>query len=192
MQGNKPSSRTAIKLSAVAVLMFGFGYALVPLYNVFCDITGLNGKTGTIASSEAENLVVDQDRLVTVEFDTNVHGELPWQFKARQYRMTVHPGEISDAVFVVENRSDKPVAGQAIPSVAPGEASLYFNKTECFCFSQQTLGPHEKKEMLVRFVVDSRLPEDISTMTLSYTFFISPDNGNTAKNAAQDGDSSRI
>lgn len=185
------SSFTAIKLVAVAVVMFGFGYALVPLYNVFCDITGLNGKTGTIAASEARELAVDKDRLVTVEFDTNINGELPWRFRAKNYRMTVHPGEVRDAVFVVENKTGETIVGQAIPSVSPGEASLYFNKTECFCFTQQALAPHEKKEMLVRFVVDSNLPEKISTMTLSYTFFLAPDANKNAK-AAKTGESSRI
>lgn len=185
------SSRTAIKLLTVAIVMFGFGYALVPLYNVFCEITGLNGKTGTIAASEVNKLAVDENRLVTVQFDTNINGELPWQFKANSYQMTVHPGEVKDAVFVVENQSDETIVGQAIPSVAPGEASLYFNKTECFCFTQQTLAPHEKKEMLVRFVVDSNLPEKISTMTLSYTFFLIPDANKNAK-AADSGESSRI
>ena len=164
--------RTEIKLSLLAVAMFGFGYALVPLYNVFCEITGLNGKTGTIAAEQAETLIVDHNRLVTVEFDTNVNSQLPWSFRAREHKLQVSPGQIADMVFVVENRSDRSITGQAIPSVAPAQASLYFNKTECFCFSQQTLAPLEKKEMLVRFVVDAKLPEEISTLTLSYTYFM--------------------
>ena len=167
--------RTEIKLSLLAVAMFGFGYALVPLYNVFCEITGLNGKTGVIAAEQAEKLVVDHNRLVTVEFDTNVNSQLPWNFRAKDSKVQVSPGQIADMVFVVENRSDRYVTAQAIPSVAPAEASLYFNKTECFCFSQQTLAPLEKKEMLVRFVVDSKLPDKISTLTLSYTFFMAPE-----------------
>lgn len=160
--------------------MFGFGYLLVPFYNVFCEVAGINGKTGNIAKEEAEKLHVDKNRMVTVEFDTNINGSLPWSFRSEQHDLRVHPGEITDAMFVVENHSDKTIVGQAIPSVAPQLASLYFKKTECFCFSQQTLAPRERKEMLVRFVVNADLPKDISTMTLSYTFFKAPGSDNVA------------
>ena len=176
----KNPTRTAKKLALFAAAMFGFGYVMVPIYNVFCDVTGVNGKTGEISQSEAKAGVVDKDRLVTVEFDTNVNNALPWKFKAENYKMEVHPGEISTALFVAENESDQFITGQAIPSVAPSEASLFFNKTECFCFSQQVLKPHERKEMVVRFVVDSKLPKDISTMTLSYTFFKALSSGQVA------------
>lgn len=169
------TTRTVKKLFVFAIVMFGFGYVMVPIYDVLCDITGLNGKTGEISQSEAETNRVDVDRLVTVEFDTNVNPALPWKFKVAEYKMKVHPGEIAEAVFIVENKSDKSVIGQAVPSVAPAQASLYFNKTECFCFIKQVLGPRERKEMIVRFVVDSKLPEKITTMTLSYTFFRVPD-----------------
>lgn len=169
------ATRTAQKLFVFAVAMFGFGYAMVPLYDVLCDITGLNGKTGEISQTAVESGYVDKDRLVTVQFDTNVNTALPWNFKAVEYMMKVHPGEISEAVFVVENNSDKDIVGQAVPSVAPSQASLFFNKTECFCFTKQTLAAGERKEMIVRFVVGSELPEKIKTMTLSYTFFEAPD-----------------
>jgi len=169
------TTRTVKKLFVFAIAMFGFGYVMVPIYDVLCDITGLNGKTGEISQSEAETNRVDVDRLVTVEFDTNVNPALPWKFKVAEYKMKIHPGEIAEAVFIVENKSDKSVIGQAVPSVAPAQASLYFNKTECFCFIKQVLGPRERKEMIVRFVVDSKLPEKITTMTLSYTFFRVPD-----------------
>lgn len=162
---------TAKKLALFAVAMFGFGYALVPLYEVVCEVTGIGGRTGTITQSEAEADVVDAERLVTVEFDTNVDVTLPWGFKAKLFEMKVHPGQLSEAVFVVENRSDKPLVGKAIPSVAPEVASKYFNKTECFCFTQQLLEAGESKEMVVRFIVGSELPEDILVMTLSYKFF---------------------
>ncbi|MCG8378639.1 MAG: cytochrome c oxidase assembly protein [Proteobacteria bacterium] len=165
------ATRTAKKLTLVAIAMFGFGYALVPLYDVFCDITGINGKTGEISQAEADSATVDTNRLITVEFDTNVNSALPWKFKAAEYKMKVHPGEIAEAVFIAENQSDTAIAGRAVPSVAPAKASLFFNKTECFCFTRQVLEPGESKEMVVRFVVDSDLPEKISTMTLSYTFF---------------------
>jgi cytochrome c oxidase assembly protein subunit 11 len=168
-------TRTVKKLGLFAIAMFGFGYVMVPIYDVLCDITGINGKTGEISQSEAETKRVDVDRLVTVEFDTNVNPALPWKFKAAEYKMKVHPGEIAEAVFIVENESDRSVIGQAVPSVAPAQASLFFNKTECFCFTKQILEPGERKEIIVRFVVDTELPKKISTMTLSYTFFRVPD-----------------
>jgi len=168
-------TRTVKKLGLFAIAMFGFGYVMVPIYDALCDITGLNGKTGEISQSEAETKRVDVDRLVTVEFDTNVNPALPWKFKAAEYKMKVHPGEIAEAVFIVENESDRSVIGQAVPSVAPAQASLFFNKTECFCFTKQILEPGERKEIIVRFVVDTELPKKISTMTLSYTFFRVPD-----------------
>jgi cytochrome c oxidase assembly protein subunit 11 len=143
----------------------------VPIYNILCEVTGINGKTGRITQSQVNANDVDVDRFVTVEFDTNVNPNLPWTFKAVEFKQQVRPGEIAEAVFVVENESNKIVVGQAVPSVAPEQASLFFNKTECFCFTNQELAPGEKKDMIVRYVVDSDLPDKITTMTLSYTFF---------------------
>lgn len=163
--------KTAKKLGLVAVAMFGFGYLMVPIYNILCEVTGINGKTGRITQSQVNANDVDVDRFVTVEFDTNVNPNLPWTFKAIEFKQQVRPGEIAEAVFVVENESNKIVVGQAVPSVAPEQASLFFNKTECFCFTNQELAPGEKKDMIVRYVVDSDLPDKITTMTLSYTFF---------------------
>jgi cytochrome c oxidase assembly protein subunit 11 len=151
--------------------MFGFGFALVPLYDVFCDITGLNGKTGRIELEEALSQTVDEDRLVTVEFLGVVHSELPWEFRPMVRRIKVHPGEVTEVNYYAMNKTDNIVAGQAIPSLAPGLAAKYFNKTECFCFTRQSLGPGEAKEMPLRFVVDPALPEDVRTVSLSYTFF---------------------
>lgn len=168
------NKRLAIKLALIPVLMFGFGYAMVPLYNVFCKVTGINGKTGRISVQAAEQEGVDTERMVTVEFDTNVNNKLPWKFKALQLQMKVHPGAINEAMFYAENLSNFSVVGQAIPSVAPNEAALYFNKTECFCFTQQTLGPKQHRNMPVRFIIDPKLPKGIKTMTLSYTFFRVP------------------
>lgn len=162
---------TAKKLTLFAVAMFGFGYALVPLYELACEVTGIGGTTGTITQAAAEADVIDESRFVTVEFDTNVDVSLPWQFKAKQFEMKVHPGALSEAIFVVENKSDKPVVGRAIPSVAPEIAAKYFDKTECFCFTEQLLEAGESKEMVVRFIVGSELPDDILVMTLSYKFF---------------------
>lgn len=171
----KGAVATAKKLAVFAVAMFGFGYALVPLYDIVCEVTGIGGKTGTISQAEAEADEVVTDRLVTVEFDTNVDVSLPWKFKAKAFKMKVHPGELSEAVFIVENKSDKPIVGKAVPSVAPEVASKYFNKTECFCFTQQLLEAGESKEMVVRFIVGSELPDDILIMTLSYKFFQIPE-----------------
>jgi len=172
---NRANTSTALKLALVAMLMFGFGYVLVPVYNVFCEVAGINGKTGNISQDQADRTEVDLERLVTVEFDTNVNPQLPWKFTAARRRMQVHPGEIGEAWFFVENLTDKIIIGQAVPSVAPSQASIYFNKTECFCFSRQALGPRERKEMPVRFVVDPGLPGKIATLTLSYTFFLAPE-----------------
>ena len=159
------------RLGIAAVLMFGFGFAMVPLYDVFCDITGLNGKTGRIELEDALSQTVDEERLVTVEFLGVVHSELPWEFRPMVRRIKVHPGEVTEVNYYAMNKTDNTVAGQAIPSLAPGLAAKYFNKTECFCFTRQSLGPGEGKEMPLRFVVDPALPENVRTVSLSYTFF---------------------
>lgn len=170
----RANRRLALKLAAVAVGMFGFGYALVPLYEVVCEYTGLGGRTGIVTAVEAAALGVDRGREVVVEFDTNVNGSLPWSFAALQRRITVHPGEITEVHFVAQNIANRTVVGQAVPSVAPARASPYFNKTECFCFTQQALAPGERREMPVRFVVGPDLPSGVNTVTLSYTFFEAP------------------
>lgn len=171
---NDANIKVAKRLALIAVAMFGFGYVLVPIYNVFCDVTGLNGKTGELSAAEAGKLRVAKDRTVTVTFDTNVHGDLPWKFKAKQVSVKVHPGEVNEVMFRAENLSDQKVAGQAVPSVAPGVASKHFKKTECFCFSQQTLEAKESRDMPVRFVIHPDLPEEVTSLTLSYTFFKAP------------------
>jgi len=165
------NQRVVKRLGIAAVLMFGFGFAMVPLYDVFCDITGLNGKTGRLEQEAALSQEVDENRLVTVEFLATVNSKLPWEFKPMIRRIKVHPGEVTEVNYFARNKTDRLVAGQAIPSLAPGLAAKYFNKTECFCFSRQTLQPGESKEMPLRFVVDPQLPEEIRTVSLSYTFF---------------------
>jgi cytochrome c oxidase assembly protein subunit 11 len=151
--------------------MFGFGFALVPLYDVFCKVTGLNGKTGRIAAEEALSKVVDKERVVIVEFVATVNSDLPWEFHPMVRRVNVHPGEVTEVKYYARNQTDEVVVGQAIPSLAPGEAAKYFNKTECFCFTQQTLGPGEGREMPIRFVVDPGLPKEVGSVALSYTFY---------------------
>ena len=155
------------KLSVVVVAMFGFGYALVPFYEKICDVTGLRN----IARADAvRNTQVDTTRAVRIEFDSNIR-KLPWQFRALTPVVDVHPGELRQVTFEIVNGTDRVMTGQAIPSYGPPHAAQYFRKLECFCFSQQTLQPGERREMPVVFVVDAALPADVATITLSYTFF---------------------
>lgn len=160
-----------IKLVAIPVLMFGFGFALVPLYDVFCSVTGINGKTGRVEAATVDAREVDASRNITVKFLANTGTGLPWTFEPVVTEMEVHPGQIYQAMYRVSSRSEEETTGQAIPSLAPGIASLYFNKTECFCFSQQKLKANETRDMPLRFVINHDLPEDIVEVTLSYTFF---------------------
>ena len=154
--------------------MFGFGFALVPLYDIFCEITGLNGKTGVVEESAVPD-TVDTTREITVEFVANVNSALPWEFRPVQKKMRVHPGQVYSASFVAHNLADRTLVGQAVPSVSPAVASRYFDKTECFCFTRQRFEAGESREMPVRFVVGTRLPKDVSTVTLAYTFFNADD-----------------
>lgn len=178
--GSERSHRSIVgKMALVVVGMFGFGYALVPLYDVFCEVTGLGGRTGVVEEQTAATLEVDRDRTVTVQFLASVNGNLPWDFAPRVKTMEVHPGEMAEASYVAQNRASKTVVGQALPSMSPTRASKYFSKVECFCFNNQPLDPGQEMEMPIRFVVDPALPKEISTVTLSYTFF---DTGNVAVN----------
>lgn len=170
---SRSNTRVISRLLFVVVGMFGFGFALVPLYDVFCDITGLNGKTGgRLALSDA--LQVDMSREVEVEFLASLNANMPWEFKPMQHSIKVHPGQPTRVEYVAINKTDRAITGQAVPSVAPGQAAEYFEKTECFCFTEQKLEPGERKQMPVIFVVDPDLPEDISQLALSYTFFTKP------------------
>lgn len=156
-----------LKLGAVALAMFGFGYALVPFYAKICEATGLRNID---RADDVRNTQVDAARTVRIEFDSNVRG-LPWTFRPLEPIVGVHPGEVRQAVFEIANTTDRPMTGQAIPSYGPPDAAQYFRKLECFCFAQQTLAPGERRQMPVVFVVDPQLPVDVATITLSYTFF---------------------
>ncbi len=158
------------KLAVAALLMFGFGFALVPLYDVFCNVTGLNGKTGR-AEAETLGAKVDTSRWVTVEFTGSTAQGLPWEFRPMQKKLRIHPGQTTVADYYVRNTAAEPIVGRAIPSVTPGAAAAHFKKIECFCFSEQTLQPGEAREMPVRFVIDPELAAGIAAVTLSYTFF---------------------
>ncbi len=157
-------------MAAVVLLMFAFGFALVPLYDVFCELTGLNGKVGTEAAAEAE-MVVDTSREVTVEFITTLNQDMPLDFRAEQAKLKVHPGQYQTVKFYGENTTGRKLVGRAIPSIAPGWATQYLKKTECFCFSEQVFEPHQRREMPVRFVIDPKIPDEVKDLTLSYTFF---------------------
>jgi len=163
--------RLVTRLSLLVLAMFGFGYLLVPLYDVFCEVTGLNGKTGRITTAQAAATQIDTSRTVTVEFVTSVNAGFPWAFRPVVSRIDVHPGEETEVMFEAVNRGADTIAGQAVPSVAPNEAARFFSKTECFCFTQQTLAAGEARRMPVRFVVNPKLPPNIQTLTLGYTFF---------------------
>jgi cytochrome c oxidase assembly protein subunit 11 len=158
-----------VKLLVVAVLMFGFGYAMVPFYRAICDALGINNVVKR--DQPLVNTQVDTARTLTIEFDTNLRSNLPWTFTAVEKSVRVHPGALTQVTFEVRNRSDRPVTGQAIPSFGPQLAGRYFKKLDCFCFSQQTLAPGEVRQMPVVFVVEPGMPDDVSTVTLSYTFF---------------------
>lgn len=161
------------QLLLATVMMFGFGYALVPLYNIFCDITGLNGRTSDQAA-EVRPADIDMDRWITVEFVSSVNANMPWDFRPAVSKMKVRPGEPSRVNYYAKNVSADSIVGNAVPSVSPGQAAKYFSKTECFCFTQQELKSGEEKEMPVVFIVDKNIPKRINTVTLSYTFFNSP------------------
>ena len=156
------------KLLVIAAMMFGFGFALVPFYEKICEMTGIRNVFQP--DEVAANTQIDSSRRVSVEFDSNTR-RLPWTFKPLQASVSVHPGELTQVEYEVRNTLDRPVTGQAVPSFGPQQAALYFKKMECFCFQQQTLAPGEVRRMPVVFMIDPKLPADLNTITLSYTFF---------------------
>jgi cytochrome c oxidase assembly protein subunit 11 len=162
------------KLAVVAAGMFAFGYALVPIYKHICEVTGINilalgEKEVPGVSRAAPNTQVDTTRTITVEFDANSRG--PWEFKPAQRSVQVHPGELATVMYEFRNVQNRRMSAQAIPSYAPHQAASHFNKVECFCFKQYTLEPGEAKQWPVAFVIDPKLSKDVTTITLSYTFF---------------------
>ncbi len=175
MNLRRENVRMVGKLAIVVAGMFGFGYALVPIYKAICEMTGVNilsigererpGRGGVAPG----NTQVDTSRTITVEFDANVRG--PWSFKPAQRSLQVHPGEMTTVMYEFQNVQDRRMSAQAIPSYAPRQAAAHFNKLECFCFNEYTLAPGEKKSWPVVFVIDPKLSKDVSTITLSYTFF---------------------
>jgi cytochrome c oxidase assembly protein subunit 11 len=173
---SRDNTRLLGKLALIAALMFGFGYALVPFYKAICDALGINvlsvaemRTSATPRSSAAPNSQIDRTRTITVEFDANARG--PWDFKPAQRSIQVHPGELATVMYEFRNVQNRTMAAQAIPSYAPRQASAHFNKLECFCFNEYTLAPGEARQWPVAFVIDPKLPRDVTTITLSYTFF---------------------
>jgi cytochrome c oxidase assembly protein subunit 11 len=169
----RDNARMFAKLGLIAALMFGFGYALVPMYRAICTALGINvlslNEIRTSERSTSRNGQIDLSRTITVEFDANARG--PWDFKPAQRSVQVHPGEVTTVMYEFRNVQNRTMAAQAIPSYAPHEAAPHFNKLECFCFNEYTLAPGEAKSWPVVFVIDPKLPKDVTTITLSYTFF---------------------
>ena len=166
------------KLAVVTAGMFAFGYALIPIYKHICELTGINILSlserqvpggGSTGGDVKLNSQVDASRTITVEFDANSRG--PWEFKPQQRSLQVHPGELATVMYEFQNVQNRRMSAQAIPSYAPHQAAAHFNKVECFCFQQYTLEAGEKKQWPVAFVIDPKLSKDVTTITLSYTFF---------------------
>jgi cytochrome c oxidase assembly protein subunit 11 len=167
MNLEKANRRLSMRLAVIAFGMFGFGFALVPFYNQICAALGVNSLT---QRDSVSNTQIDASRTVTIELDSNIH-DLPWRFRPLVNHVQVHPGELATVEYEIVNQRSAPVTGQAVPSYGPQNAGEYFNKIECFCFSQQTLAAGETRRLPVTFVVDPKLPASISSIALSYTFF---------------------
>lgn len=169
------NTKLKVRLLIVSLAMFGFGYALVPLYKAMCSYLGINvlaigdNKIGGVGESRPLNTQIDKSRTITVEFDTNVRGL--WYFKPGVRSIQVHPGEMATVMYEFQNLQSRRISAQAIPSYAPLQAGPHFNKIECFCFQEYTLDPGERKSWPVVFIVDPKLSDDVKTITLSYTFF---------------------
>ncbi len=175
MRFKRENTRMVGKLVVVTLAMFGFGYALVPIYRAICEFTGINVLALSAQAVPGQRAVlpantqVDTSRTITVEFDANSRG--PWEFKPALRSLQVHPGELATVMYEFQNTQNRRMSAQAIPSYAPLQAQAHFNKLECFCFNQYTLDPGEKKSWPVAFVIDPKLSKDVTTITLSYTFF---------------------
>ena len=182
MEAARSHRRLIGKLALVVAGAFAFGFALVPLYDVLCAATGFNGKTGiqrdgfgvgglSVNARSTPSSPIDRSRIVTVEFTGTVMPGLAWDMRPLTFSLDLHPGELQQVTYLVRNLSDRPITGQAIPSVTPGKAAQHFDKIECFCFAQQTLAPGESKELPLRFIVRPEIDRDIRQITLSYSFF---------------------
>lgn len=172
---NQQQKKTAVTAAFVALLMFGFGYALVPLYDIFCEVTGFGGKTDTLVKDaqgqQSEVFEVDENRLVRLQFTSHVATPLPWDFKSETFQQDLKPGELYEFYYVAKNNGLTDITAQSTFNVTPAQAGGYIKKLECFCFTQQTLKAGEEIRMLVRLLVDPTLPEKFNELTLGYSFF---------------------
>ncbi|MGR5485994.1 cytochrome c oxidase assembly protein [Vibrio alfacsensis] len=181
MQSKSSNKRLTIKLLLATALMFGFGFALVPLYDIMCDALGINGKTSDVASIQPIGMQPDISRTIRVEFMAHVSPDMPWEFKPKVLSMDVHPGEVVQTEYLAFNQSDQNLVGQAVPSVSPGTGAAYFNKIECFCFNQQPLDGKQQASMPLIFYIEPDVPNSIHTLTLSYTLYkLSPQPGDSS------------
>jgi cytochrome c oxidase assembly protein subunit 11 len=181
------NGRLIFRLAVMAVSMFAFGFLLVPLYEVMCQITGIGGRTNTEAATVTASQEVSE-RLITVEFVAVLNEQAPWEFRPAVTSMQVHPGQLYDTAFFARNLTAGVLVGSAVPSVAPGQAAKHFIKTECFCFTQQNFTAGEGRDMGVQFMVDPALPEFVDRITLSYTFFVNrPETAKLAQSVAGTG-----
>jgi cytochrome c oxidase assembly protein subunit 11 len=162
-----------LKLAGMTVGMFCFGFALVPLYDVFCDVTGFGGRTANAAANVEER--IDASRLVRIEFVASLGQTAPWEFHPAVSSMMVHPGQLYETSFFARNQTGRQITGQAVPSVAPGLAARHLKKIECFCFTEQAFEPNEGRDMGVTFLIDPELPAHLDTLTLSYTLYAAPE-----------------
>lgn len=172
------------RLVILTLGMFGFGFALGPMYTAICKATGINGKFNGMVANAAEPVQVDLTRTVTVEFITTVNGGKPWKFRPEQPNIQVHPGQLYTVNFYAENTEDHDIVAQAVPNIAPWEAAKHLRKTECFCFNQQSFKAGEGKHMPVRFMLDPALPKSVDVVSLSYTFFDVTELAHSAQNNA--------
>ncbi|EGR1514180.1 cytochrome c oxidase assembly protein [Vibrio vulnificus] len=163
-----------LKLTMAALAMFGFGFALVPLYDVMCDVLGINGKTDNVAVAAPQGLQIDTSRTIRVEFMAHVSPDMPWSFKPQSVTLNVHPGEVIQTAYLAQNLSQEILVGQAVPSVSPGKGAAFFNKIECFCFNRQPIEGNQLAQMPLIFYIEPDLPTEIHTLTLSYTLYRLP------------------
>lgn len=170
---NAELSRTLKRIALISAGSFVFAFSLVPLYNAACEkVFGIKLERGAAGAQQVAGMKPDAARTVHVQFDGTVNSKLPWDFKPVQLSLDVHPGQQYEAMFIARNKAGETIVGNAAPSIAPNEASGFFTKTECFCFTEQVLKPGEERLMPVRFIVNPSLPKDVGTITLSYTFYL--------------------
>ncbi|MCG9627008.1 cytochrome c oxidase assembly protein [Vibrio mediterranei] len=170
-QNRKSNKKLVTWLSVAVIGMFGFGFALVPLYDIMCEALGINGKTNTVSAVQPVGMRADISRTIRVEFMAHINPDMPWTFKPETIYLDVHPGEVIQTAYLAKNNASQSLVGQAVPSVSPGTGAAYFNKIECFCFNHQPLDVNGEAEMPLIFYIEPDIPESIHTLTLSYTLY---------------------